>query len=88
MKDFVEVQLPSGDRPPIVLCVKEPRDCIPPAPFDNLSLYFRNGPAIGNMVGERGRNGYPRFNSRRQLVYRIAHGLTEFFQSLPTHPSV
>jgi len=50
MEDPVEIQFPGSDRRSIVLCMEEPRDRIPPTPFDHLSLYFRNGPAIENTI--------------------------------------
>ena len=53
---------------------------MPTASFDNLLLYFRDSPAVGSMVSERTLNVYRRRpNSRRQLIYRIAHGLVQFF---------
>ena len=56
------------------------------ASFDNLLLYFRDSPAIGSMVSERTRNVHRRWsNSRRQLIYRIAHGLVEVVQFLSIH---
>jgi len=61
---------------------------MPPAPFDDLLLYFRDSPAIKNIVGEKNRCVYCRLNSRRQLVYRIVHRLTEIVQLLPIHSPV
>jgi len=61
---------------------------MPPTLFDDLPLDFRDSPAIGSMVGGGTRNVHRRFNSRRQLAYRVAHGLIEIFQFLSIHPPV
>ena len=61
---------------------------MPPALFDDLLLYFRDSPAIEGVVGGRSRNVYRWFNSRRQLVYCIAHGLAEVGQFLSVHSPV
>ena len=49
MKDSVEVRLPGSNRHRIVLRMEESGDRIPPTPFDDLSLYFRNGTTTGSM---------------------------------------
>ena len=64
------------------------RYSIPPAPFDDLLLYFRDRPAIESMVGGRNRSVYYRVNSRHQLIYRIARGLAEVVQLLSIHSPV
>jgi len=56
--------------------------------FDDFLSYFRDGPAIEEMVGAKDRNTYTWFNSRRQLIYRIAHRLVEVVQSLIVHSPV
>ena len=64
------------------------RDSVPPALFDDLLLHFRDSPAIENMIDGRNRSVYCRFNSRRQLIYRIAHGLAEVVRLLSIHSPV
>jgi len=86
MQDPVEVQLPGSDRHRIGLRMEESRDRITPTPFHDPSLYFCNSPVI--IVGGRTRNVSQWFNSRRQLIYRVAHGLTELVQSPSVHPPV
>ena len=61
---------------------------MPPALFNDILVYFCDGPAIKNMVGGRDRNVHRRFNLRRQLKYRIAHGLVEVVQFLSVHSPV
>ena len=56
MKDPVEVQLPSDDRSPVILRMKESRDSVPPALFDDLSLNFCDGPVIKSMVSVGAQN--------------------------------
>ena len=46
MEDPVKVQFPGGDGPRIILRVEELGDRIAPTLFDDLSLYFLNGPGI------------------------------------------
>ena len=41
-----------------------------------------------SMIGGRTQNVSRWLDSRRQLIYRIAHGLTEIFQPLPVHSPV
>jgi len=61
---------------------------MPPTLFDDLLLYLRDSPAMENTVGGGTRNVHRPSNSRRQLAYRIAHGLTEVIQFLSIHSSV
>ena len=56
--------------------------------FDDLLLHFRNSPAVENKISERSRNVYNWFNSHRQLVYRITHGLAEVVHLLSIHSPV
>ena len=56
--------------------------------FYDLLLYFRDSPAIENKVSGRTRSAYRRFNSRRKLIHRIAHGLVEVAQFLSIHSLV
>ena len=77
MKDPVEVRLPSRDRILVVPRVKESGDSVPPALFDEPPLYFRDSPAMKRMLSRRARDVYDKFNSRRQLIYRITHGFAE-----------
>jgi len=56
--------------------------------FDDFLSYFRDSPAIEEMVGAKDRNTYHWFNSRRQLIYRIAHRLVEVVQFLLVHSPV
>jgi len=88
MEDPVEVQLPSGDRPCIVLRVEKLRDRIPPAPFGDVPLYFCNSPVIESTVGGGMRNVYIWFGLQRQLIYRIACRLAELIQPSPVHSPV
>jgi len=55
------------------------------AVFVDLLLYFRDGPTIENTIGRRVGNAYHWYNSRRQLVYRIAHRLAEIVHLLSIH---
>ena len=68
--------------------MKESRDTVPPALFDDLLLYFRDSPAIGNVVSERVPGVCRRLDSRSQLVYRIAHRLAEVTKFLSIHSPV
>ena len=52
MKDPVEVQLPSSNSVLVILCMKKPRDCAPPDPFDYLPLDLRQGSAIKSIISE------------------------------------
>ena len=61
---------------------------MPPALFDDLLLYIRDSPAMESVVGGSARNSDGWFNSRLQLIYRIAHGLTEVVQFLSVHSPV
>jgi len=47
MKDPVEVHSPAGDRLPVALRVKKPRDYIPFTPLDDLPLDLHDSPAVG-----------------------------------------
>ena len=68
--------------------MKETRDTVPSALFDDLLLYFCDGPATDGVVGGRVRSVCRRFNSHGQLVYRIAHRLAEFVKFLSIHSPV
>ena len=68
--------------------MKKSNDFIPLAVFDDLPLYLRHSPTIENTVGGRNRSVHCRFNSRRQLIYRIANGLAKVIQFLPVHPPI
>ena len=61
---------------------------MPPTLLDDLLLYFHDSPAIESVVGGRARNARGWFNSRRQLTYRIAHGLAEVVQFLSVHSPI
>ena len=61
---------------------------MPLALFDDLLLHFRDSPTVENKIGERSRNAYHWFNSRRQLVYRITHRLAEVVHLLSIHSPV
>ena len=52
-KDSFEVRLPTDDFILIVPRMKIPRDPMPPALFNDLLLYFRDGPVLKNIVGRR-----------------------------------
>ena len=88
MKDLVEIGLPSRNRVLIFPHMKNSRGHITPTPFDDLLLYSRNGPAIESMVSGKAGNGYLWLDSRRQLIYRIAHGLIEVVQLFSIHPTL
>ena len=88
MKDPAEVRLPTGNRILVIPRMKKSGDSVPPALLDDLRLYFHDSPAIENMVNGRTRNVNRRFNSRRQLIYRITHRLAEVVQLLSVHPPV
>ena len=68
--------------------MEESRDTAPPTLFHDLLLYFCDGSAIDNMVGGKTGDVHHRFNSRRQLTYRIAHRLAEVIQFLSIHSPV
>ena len=61
---------------------------MPLALFGDLLLYFRHSPAIENKVRGRTPRAYRRFNSRRKLIYRVAHGLAEVAQFLSARSPV
>ena len=61
---------------------------MPLALFDDLLLYLRDSPVIDDVVSGRIRSMHRQFNPRRQLVYRIAHGLAEVVQFLAIHSPV
>ena len=77
MKDPVEVRLPSRNRILVIPRVNKSRDSMTAALLGDLLLYFCNSPAIGSMISGRALNEYRWSNSRRQLIYRITHGLAE-----------
>ena len=68
--------------------MKESKESVPPTLFDDLLLYFCDSTAIDNPVSGGVRSVHCRFNSRRQLIYRIAHGFAEVVKCLPIHSPV
>ena len=85
LKDPIQVRLPTRNLILVVFRAKKSRDTAPPTLFDDLLLYFRDGPAIESVISGRTRDVYRRFDSHRQLIYRLAHGLTEVVQLLSIH---
>ena len=55
-EDPIELRFPGGNGLFVIPGVKKSRDCIVSAPFDDLILYFRDGPIIESMVVRRIRN--------------------------------
>jgi len=49
-KDPVELDFPGDDCFPVIPHVKRSRGCTPFAMFDDLVLYFRDGPGIESMI--------------------------------------
>ena len=87
-EDPVEVRLPTGNRILVVPRMKESRDSMSPALFDNLILHFRDSPAADSIVSEKVRSAHWRFNPRQQLAYRIAHRLAEVVEFLSIHSPI
>ena len=85
MKDPVEIRLPTSNRILIAPRMKESRDSVLPALFDDLVLYVRDSPAVDITMSGRTQNVYSWFHSRSQLICRIAHGLGEVIQLLSIH---
>ena len=52
VKDPIEVRLPSSDHFLIVLRIKEPRDWVTSAPFEDHPLDLCNSPVIKGVVSE------------------------------------
>jgi hypothetical protein len=63
-------------------------DCVPFAPFADLPLDFPHSSAVKRIISELPKLSITGLNSRRQLIYRLAHGLTEVTQFLPVHSPV
>ena len=86
MKDPVELRLPTSDRLLIILRMEKPRECVPLALFGDLPLDLPHRSAVRGIISEPfklcdiGLN-----NPRCQLIYRLAHGLTEVVQFLSIH---
>jgi len=55
-EDLVELGLPSGNGFLVIPRVEKSRGRIAPAPFDDLALYFCDGPVIESMTDRRIRN--------------------------------
>jgi len=55
-EDLVELGLPSGNGLLVIPRVEKSRGRIASALFDDLVLYFRDGPVVKGMVGRRTRN--------------------------------
>ena len=85
LKDPIQVRLPTRNLILVVPRAKESRDAAPLTLFDDLLLDFRDGPVIESKISGRTRDVYRWFDSRRQLIYRLAHGLTEVVQLLSIH---
>ena len=68
--------------------MEEPRNRVPSALLDDLPLDLRHSSAVNFVVSELYKTVGRSFNARRQLIYRIAHGLAEITQLLSIHPSV
>ena len=50
LKDPAEVGLPTGNRLLVIPRVEKSGDCVASALFDDIALYFRDGPAIESML--------------------------------------
>ena len=85
LKDPIQVRLPTRNLILVVPRVKKSGDAAPPTLFDDLILDFRDGTVIESAISGRTRDAYRWFDSRRQLIYRLAHGLTEVIQLLSIH---
>ena len=85
MKDPIKVGLPRHNRVLVIPRVEEPRNPVATASSHDLLLYFCDGPVTEIVVSGRTGGTYRSFNSRRQLVYRIAHRLAEAVQLLFAH---
>jgi len=85
LKNILEAQPPRSDRLFIFLRVGTPTDRVPSTPLCELTPNICYGPAIESVVMD-GRDACHWFNSRRQLIYRTKHGLTELAPSLSIRP--
>ena len=85
LKDPIQVRLPTRNLILVVPHKKKTKDAAPPALFDDLLLYFRDGPAIESAINGRTRDVYRWFDLRRQLIYRLVHGLTEVIRPPSSH---
>jgi hypothetical protein len=69
--------------------MEKPRECIPFALFDDLPLDLPHGSVVGSIVSElSGLCDISLNNPRRQLIYRLAYGLTEVAQFLSIHSPI
>ena len=87
LKNILEAQLPGSDRLFIFLRAETPIDHAPFIPLRELPLNICHRPAIESIT-INGRDACRWFNSRRQLIYRTVHGLTELARSLSIRPLV
>ena len=55
-EDPVELGLPSGNGLLVIPRAEKSRDCVASALFDDLVLYFRDGPETKSMISRRTRN--------------------------------
>ena len=85
MKDSIQIRLPTRNLILVAPRANKSRDPAPLTLFDDLLLYFRDGPVIESAISGRTRDVYRWFDSRRQLIYRLAYGLTEIVQLLSIH---
>lgn len=89
MKGSVEGRLPSSDCVLVTLRMEESGGYVPLAPFDGLPPNLLHSPAIAEDILVGGFEMHIVWlNSRRQLIYRVTHGLTEIGQFLSIDPPV
>ena len=87
LKDPVEFSPPGRDLFFIDPRVEKVRNRVPLALFPDILLNLRHGSAIGSILSAI-QTVHNWLNPRRQLVYRLAHGLIEVFHSSPLRSPV
>ena len=87
LKDPVEFSPPGRDLFFIDPRVEKVRNRVPLALFPVILLNLRHGSAIGSILSAI-QPVHNWLNPRRQLVYRLAHGLIEVFHSSPLRSPV
>ena len=64
MEDPIQLGLPTRNLILVVTRAKKSRDAAPPTLFDDILLYFRDGPVIDSATSGRTRDVYRRFDLR------------------------
>ena len=85
LKEPAQVRFPCRNHVSVILRVKESREPVPLASFDNLLLYFCNGPTVTSTINGRGGDVCCWLNLRCKLIYSVAHRLAEIAQFPVAH---